>query len=113
VNWLATVRGRAGVLVTPTALLYATVGAAFLNTNWGQPPGYFPRVSQTGIAVGGGLEIVLMGNWTGKIEYIYAAFENDTPISVIAAPPCPSPPGFACGDYNRLHVIRAGLNLKF
>jgi hypothetical protein len=31
VNWIATLRGRAGVLVTPKLLLFATAGAAWLN----------------------------------------------------------------------------------
>ncbi len=110
-KWLATIRGRLGALVTPNVLLYVTGGGAFASVQWGQPnyaPGlYFPTVSQTGWTAGGGIEVLIARNWSAKLEYLYVGFERDTPLLPGA---CPT---FSCGLYNRINMVRGGLNLHF
>lgn len=101
-GWDATIRGRLGMLVTPTVLFYATGGAALqrasvsaaCDASFVFPPplvqgswcsvGGASRIakSQTfssdrlGWTVGVGIEGVLTGNWLGKVEARYADFGN-------------------------------------
>ena len=83
-NWFGTFRGRAGVLATPTVLLYATGGLAYGEVDTGgsitgptlQVPlatVAFPGTSSTraGWTVGAGVEGRIAGNWTAKLEYLY------------------------------------------
>ena len=83
-DWFGTVRGRAGILVTPTVLLYGTGGLAYGdvktggsvtgNTVLGVPITVaFPGTSSTraGWTVGAGVEGRISGNWTAKLEYLY------------------------------------------
>jgi outer membrane immunogenic protein len=85
-DWLGTVRGRLGLLVTPTLLAYGTGGLAygqaqssislietlgFIDTP--APFGTFGSFSQTrvGWTAGGGLEWMFAPNWSAKVEYLY------------------------------------------
>jgi outer membrane immunogenic protein len=86
VDWLGTVRGRLGFLITPTLLAYGTGGLAygqaksssgiseqlgFIDTP--APFGTFGSFSQTrvGWTAGGGLEWMFLPNWSAKVEYLY------------------------------------------
>jgi outer membrane immunogenic protein len=97
-TWDASARARAGWLATPTILLFATGGAAWLHveatsncqTTFGPDagtctPGNFfsgtlgPAVlndstTRTGWTLGGGIEALLGGNWLVRAEYRYADF---------------------------------------
>jgi outer membrane immunogenic protein len=90
VRWLATVRGRAGVLATPMLLIYGTAGLAFGQvsdsySNTGVPTA-FTGVTiaannnnvQWGFAGGGGAEWAFGGPWSAKVEYIYSHLTDDT-----------------------------------
>jgi outer membrane immunogenic protein len=78
-----TIRGRAGVLVTPTLFAYATGGFAWAQTHEGMTFG-FPSLSATaalargstavGGTVGAGLEWALGNKWSLAGEYLYARF---------------------------------------
>jgi outer membrane immunogenic protein len=87
-DFLGTVRGRLGYLITPTLLAYATGGLAYgqatSTTNFFQTvPNDFPgflliganqgRFSQTrvGWTAGGGLEWMFWPQWSARIEYLY------------------------------------------
>ena len=85
-EWFGTFRGRAGVLVTPSTLLYVTGGAAYgsLNTDITvtsiTPLGLPVSVTRSGESskfgwtIGGGIESKLSmfgSNWSGKLEYLY------------------------------------------
>jgi len=85
-DWFGTFRGRAGVLVTPSTLLYVTGGAAYgsLNTDITvtsiTPLGLPVSVTRSGESskfgwtIGGGIEskLAMFGNnWSGKLEYLY------------------------------------------
>jgi len=82
-DWFGTFRGRAGVLVTPSTLLYVTGGAAYgsLNTDITvtsiTPLGLPVSVTRSGDSskfgwtIGGGVEAMFGNNWSGKLEYLY------------------------------------------
>ena len=83
IEWFVTLRPRAGVLITPTALLYVTGGLAVAGINTdGVLSGITAASLPTSVAwsndstkwgwvVGAGAEARLGGNWTGKIEGLY------------------------------------------
>ncbi len=86
-DYLGTVRGRLGWLVTPTMLVYGTGGFAYGGVKFstaiaateslGNPP--YPPVfgaalfsgTRTGWTAGGGLEWMFAPNWSAKVEYLY------------------------------------------
>src|SRR5262249_53460440 len=83
-SWFGTLRGRFG-FVTNETLFYATGGLAFgrVETNgimFDRPPAFTGSVSstRTGWAAGGGVETALVGNWTGKIEYLHIDLGSQT-----------------------------------
>jgi outer membrane immunogenic protein len=80
--WFGTARARAGVLITPTSLLYATGGLAYgeVKSSVTVTDTYYPLSFANGISstkvgwtAGAGLEgtIENMTGWTWKIEYLY------------------------------------------
>src|SRR5262249_42713915 len=91
-NWFGTGRGRVGVLPADYLLLYATGGVAFggfennvtmaaLTTVNGTPVAGFTAAgsatnNRIGWVVGGGMEFVLRGPWTAKLEYLLADYGN-------------------------------------
>jgi len=93
-DYLGTVRGRVGYLLTPTLLAYATGGFAYggVTAKTGffqtvpndQPPSYeflaannssFSN-TRVGWAVGGGVEWLFCPNWSVKLEYLYYDLGN-------------------------------------
>ena len=82
-EWFGTLRGRLGVLVTPSVLLYGTGGLAFGSVKTDAvlssvTPAAVPvaaasssSTTHAGWTLGGGIEAHLGGNWTGKAEYLY------------------------------------------
>jgi outer membrane immunogenic protein len=77
IDWLATVRARAGVVVD-RALIYVTGGWAIAGVKTTlddvYPAGIVTTTSSathSGWTVGGGVEVALAGNWTVKGEYLY------------------------------------------
>lgn len=87
-KWDASVRGRAGVLVTPSTLLYLTGGAAWLHYDvTSDCPGLCQvpltllapitiaaSTTKLGWTVGGGFEWSLWDRWLARAEYRYADF---------------------------------------
>ena len=97
-EWFGTVRGRLGVLASPTWLLYVTGGLAFGEvqtdavltsiTAGGAVVALAGSSSKThaGWTIGGGIEGNLGGNWTAKAEYLYMDVGTfDTTVTVPAA----------------------------
>ena len=97
-EWFGTVRGRLGLLASPSWLLYVTGGLAFgevqtdavltsINAN-GAVVATAGSSSKThaGWTIGGGIEGNLGGNWTAKAEYLYMDLGSfDTTVTVPAA----------------------------
>ena len=103
-SWLGTFRGRLGYSFD-RVMPYVTGGLAVGEVK--ATPIGFGSVSDTrvGWTVGAGVEAAISGNWTAKLEYLYAdlgsvgcdAFTCGAPVNV----------GF------HSHIVRAGLNLRF
>ncbi|HEX4410154.1 MAG TPA: outer membrane beta-barrel protein [Xanthobacteraceae bacterium] len=90
-GWDASIRARLGYLTTPNVLVYGTGGVAFQEMSMtaecnGTLNSYcrFLARPQTetitkvkpGWTIGGGVESILSGNWTGKLEFRYADFNR-------------------------------------
>jgi outer membrane immunogenic protein len=138
VDYLGTVRGRLGYLVTPTLLAYATGGVAYGQVtasssisqqfvvnpigNVGNP--YFSTGgfsdTRVGWTVGGGLEWLFMPNWSAKVEYLYYDLGQ---ITYAMTPLTNIGQTAAVGVFTSVlpqsttrfngHVVRAGLNYHF
>jgi len=121
-EWFGTVRARLGWLWTPTALAYVTGGFAYgsvktsgvlnsFNANGGAVTTAFSnRDRNGGWTVGGGIEARLVGNWTGKVEYLYMDLGTfDNTVAFATAPAIGAHISSRVTD----NIIRAGLNYKF
>jgi outer membrane immunogenic protein len=122
IQWFGTLRGRAGWLVTPSVLLYATGGLAYGSI---KSSGTFSSLSpnlvvnstifsttktNAGWTVGGGIEGHLGGNWTGKLEYLYLD------LGTVSGGPITVLPAFIGANFSSRitdHVVRAGINYHF
>ena len=134
-DWFGTVRGRIGGTVIPTLLVYATGGLAYgevgvTNTVGGNnitgPQGVngstvTPFVGGTsnstlkvGWTVGAGVEGVISGNWTAKLEYLYIDLGN---VSGSFATSLIAPSGaLATSSYSSHitdNIVRVGVNYRF
>lgn len=121
-DWLATARLRAGVAVAPSWLLYVTGGLAVTHVKdsiTGNPGNFFGNTSFTwsdsktlfGGALGGGLEFAFSGNWSAKVEYLYAKFESTTPGMTASTEPGVNGP--ITTFKHDLSLVRLGVNYKF
>jgi outer membrane immunogenic protein len=88
-GWDASLRARIGALVTPDTLVYLTGGAAWQRISAGvtcdansllvcatQSYGDTLKNTLTGWTFGAGVESMLAGAWTGRIEYRYSQYGN-------------------------------------
>jgi outer membrane immunogenic protein len=132
VNWFGTIRGRVGPTITPTILPYVTGGLAYggvsatddVSGTFDVPPGTNHPVSaaaslstntvKVGWTAGAGVEGVLGGNWTGKIEYLYMDLGS---VSGSFVTPIVAPSGgFLSANYNSHiteNIVRVGVNYHF
>jgi outer membrane immunogenic protein len=134
-DWFGTVRGRIGPTITPTILAYVTGGLAYgqvgaSNTVGGNNitgpqgvngstitpfvGGFSNSTLKVGWTVGAGVEGVISGNWTAKLEYIYVDLGN---VSGSFATGLIAPSGlFATGSYSSHitdNIVRVGINYRF
>lgn len=123
-EWFGTFRGRAGVAVTPSVLLYATGGAAYgtVKTDVGlagfTPAGapIFAAGSSSdtrfGWTVGAGVEAMFAANWSAKLEYLYMDLGK---VSSTAAFPTATGLPIAVSLNSRItdNIVRAGINYHF
>jgi outer membrane immunogenic protein len=136
-DWFGTVRGRIGsTFIAPTFLAYVTgglaygdikttstvsgtnlVGAQGVNTPPLSVP-VFASFSNTslraGWTLGAGIEGVVSGNWTAKLEYLYIDLGD---VSGTFITPAIGPSGgFLRSSYNSHitdNILRVGLNYRF
>ncbi len=107
-QWVGTVRGRAGYAVD-NILLYGTAGWAYgglrnTNTNGALVDQF--TTSKSGWTAGGGAEFAFTPNVTGRVEYRY----YDLGRVGLAAPPNGAAPYTASNSYQ---TVTVGLNYKW
>lgn len=127
-NWFGTVRGRAGILVTPTILLYGTGGLAYgeidtggsltgTNINFAPTSVLFPSVNSTqvGWTAGAGVEGRIGGNWTMKLEYLFMDLGTVSggPIASTIASGRVTALGASYSSHFTDNVVRVGFNYLF
>jgi outer membrane immunogenic protein len=125
-DWFGTVRGRAGFLVSPELLFYATGGLAYGHVNvTGSATGNFnlttvalPGTSSTraGWTVGAGTEWHLTGAWTAKVEYLYMDLGtvNAGPVPLLGIiVPVRTEAGLSYSSHFTDNIVRAGINYHF
>ncbi len=103
-NWLGTVRGRAGYAFD-RFLPYLTGGVAFGDVEANRTGFAGASDTNVGWTVGVGIEGVIAGNWTAKLEYLYVDL-GDLTCSAAAC-------GAATNVDFSANVLRAGLNYRF
>jgi outer membrane immunogenic protein len=142
VNYLGTVRGRLGFLVTPSLLLYGTGGLAYggvssttrifgANTGFNLGlccgnPTFASTVTDSrmrvGFALGGGAEWMFAPNWSVKAEYMYYNLGSTTYLSgvngvVAAGGVLAGTTIYSLSSISRVrfdgHIARVGLNYHF
>ena len=125
-DWFGTVRGRAGWLVSPELLFYATGGLAYGHVGvTGSATGNFnlttvnlPGTSSTraGWTVGVGTEWHLTGAWTAKLEYLYMDLGtvNGGPVPLTGIlVPVRTEAGLSYSAHFTDNIVRAGVNYHF
>ena len=114
VPWFGTVRGRIGLTVMPTLLVYGTGGFAYADVQ--RNGGLFGfnngSSTQTGWTAGGGAEWMFMPNWSAKAEYLYTDvsgggngnywFPGNAGLSLNSV-----------NNHTRWNTVRAGVNYHF
>jgi outer membrane immunogenic protein len=128
-DWLFTARLRGGFTIAPNWLLYATGGLAVTQArdsvscivpatsacgdfNGGTNLFWAHSETLVGGTIGGGIETLFAPNWTARVEYLYAKF-NDTTAEP-ANPPVSTPPVPALFSFRHdLNLVRVGINYKF
>ena len=103
-NWFGTVRGRVGYAFD-RFLPYFTGGLAIGNVEANRTGFIGSTSTNAGWTVGVGLEGVIAGNWTAKLEYLYADLGGTT-CSAVAC-------GVATNVDLTVNVVRGGLNYRF
>lgn len=111
IDWLGTLRARLGV-ASGNTLIYATGGLAFgevdlegLYANFSQVP-FGAEDTNTGFALGAGIEHALGGNWSLKAEYLYVDLGDIKARTVTVDEVYETEADVA------FHAVRVGLNYK-
>jgi outer membrane immunogenic protein len=131
-SYIGTVRGRLGFLAMPTLLVYGTGGLAYGGANLNvayataDTSGIFGAGgastsyanTQVGWTAGGGLEWMVVPNWSVKAEYLYYDLGSVQASTVLAAPlPAGGANGFAytttASTRFNGNIVRAGVNYHF
>lgn len=125
IEWFGTVRGRIGYALD-RVLIYATGGLAYgevkivgnatdsgtvLRFPYSETASFSGSTVNAGWTLGGGIEGVLVGNWTWKAEYLYLDLgsldTSATATGINGAEPVSTHTHFTD------NVVRAGLNYHF
>jgi outer membrane immunogenic protein len=134
-EWFGTVRGRIGPTITPTILAYVTGGLAYGQVNASGTisgtnivglqgvngstlvpvAGSFSSSStKVGWTIGAGVEGVISGNWTAKLEYLYIDLGS---VSGSFVTPLVAPSGaFLTSSYSSHitdNILRVGVNYRW
>jgi outer membrane immunogenic protein len=116
-DWLATIRGRVGALVTEDTLVYLTGGAAYGQTTSSLNADFngtsVLELSETndrmGYVVGAGLEHMITENISFKTEYLYTDLGTENLFDGTVFDPITA----TVDSTVAFHTVRAGLNFSF
>jgi outer membrane immunogenic protein len=128
-DWFGTVRGRVGVLATPSVLLYGTGGLAYgelktggsvTGTNFAGVPTTIAlngtSSTRTGWTAGAGIEGRIAGNWTAKLEYLYmdlgSVGNGPTALTGILVPVRTTGAASYSSHFTD-NIVRVGINYQF
>lgn len=115
IDWFGTVRGRIGVLATPKVLLYVTGGLAYGEVDSNETVGaaapltFSSSNTHVGWTLGAGVEGVISGNWTARLEYLY--LDLGTASGSFALPGNTFVSSYS--SHITDNILRAGVNYKF
>jgi outer membrane immunogenic protein len=137
VDWLGTVRGRLGWLLTPTFLIFGDGGFAYgrvtsntlvqsiwtfpildvMNEQWVPGFGSFAD-TRGGWTAGGGAEWMFLPNWSLKVEYLYydlssVRYNLNTASINFAVPSLETFNRSQISTRFNGNIVRAGLNYHF
>lgn len=109
IDWMATIRARAGLVVGQSSLIYLTAGYAMLHQKTRYSLGYTGSTSgfKGGLVVGAGFETAINNNWSLKGEALYIPSVGTQRVVDLTGPK----------HYtvkNKSHVIlKLGVNYRF
>jgi outer membrane immunogenic protein len=131
-NWLASIRGRLGLVAAPQWMLYVTGGAAWTDRSttatWMPLAGALapaPSASsvsfdgtKTGFVVGAGAEWMVAPHWIVRGEYLYYQFSGGSASLPFIVPSNGCTPIGTCGwnvstSNLQINTVRAGVSYKF
>jgi outer membrane immunogenic protein len=103
IDWIATIRGRFGVLAQPNLLIYGTAGLAIVN--WGAHVSFMgvdvasTHGTESAFVYGVGVESKISERMSARLEYLGFSESDRVGDFGIVSP----------GDFG---IVRAGLNIK-
>jgi len=107
-TWLSTIRGRAGMLIDPRTLVFATggfaIGAVQNDTNISG--GFSDHSTRAGWTAGGGIEYKITDHWSAKAEALYVDLGKKTVQGFFGA-------GYSGTFTNTAVISRLGVNYKW
>jgi outer membrane immunogenic protein len=125
-EWFGTLRGRIGnTFISPTWLTYVTGGLAYGSidssgtlsgfSGVGAPvvTRFASETTKVGWTLGVGLEGRIVGNWTGKIEYLYIDFGTISFNAANTLAANPSPIFASVNSHITDSILRIGVNYQF
>ena len=105
---LGSLRARAGYLLTPSFMVYATGGFAYAHSNIALEGGDSTKQWFTGWQAGLGTELKLDPRWTLRLEYLYTDLGSKTLTQATS-----TGSGLTNTFDPTMHTVRAGLTFKF
>ena len=105
---LGSLRARAGYLLTPSFMVYATGGFAYAHANIALEGAESTKQWFTGWQAGLGTELKLDARWSLRLEYLYTDFGAKTLTQATA-----TGAGLTNSFDPTMHTVRAGLTFKF
>jgi outer membrane immunogenic protein len=116
-DFFGTIRGRAGFLVVPEVLLYATGGFAYgqFETNSNLVGAIRQSNDNPGWVVGAGVEGAFGGGWSVRLEYLYLDFDHVSGVfnSAVVAPGGATTLVQGFSSHFTDNIVRIGLNYAF
>lgn len=103
IDAVGSLRARAGFLLSPSMLVYATGGYAWARSDVHLDGGERAKQTLTGWQAGVGTELMLNQKWTMRLEYLYTDL-GDKGVTLS---------GNSNAFDTQFHTVRAGLTFRF